>query len=540
LPYRTVMRSVAEPALRVPARAWDRLEIVTWSIVVLVTAMRLVAAWNVPLIGDEGYYWEWSRHLALGYGDHPPGVAYTIFAFSWLGQNPFAVRIGFIMCGVLATIWTAKSATRLAGGDRRAGAVAALALTVTPLASVAFGSASPDGPYLAAWAGSLYTAIRASNSQKRGDYVLLGVALGALLLTRVFAFAFAFGLVMYTLAPSRRRMWRDGLVWSFGIAAAMLAPFVSWNATHQWATFAFALVSRHEQEWKWFRPFVLHAVNAGAYSPGLWIGALACLVLYRNALIGWTAGPLIVLLTLLAAHERIEIHWMFGAYLSLCVALGVAYLKLPSRARVVWASAAVVPALILFPLIFVSAVAPGFVYEQFVRSGWTLRNTGAFEIFTVPSLAQDVRNMMEANKAMVVTDGYGLSSTLDFYGGVPPVVIGYNAQGQESKRWYDADAQPGKILFVDKEPLIPRIGHAEDKDGRPDFVRQLNLACAKVVIGPTLGYAFHDSSGHDVPVRPYFTTWCDPKPHALRILQWDARYATPAVSLQSPSPGATS
>jgi hypothetical protein len=184
----------------------------------------------------------------------------------------------------------------------------------------------------------------------------------------------------------------------------------------------------------------------------------------------------------------------------------------------VWASIALVPAAIIFPSIFIAAVAPGFVYEQFLRTGSTLRNTGAFEIFTVPSLAEDVRNVMQANDATVVTDGYGLSSTLDFYGGVPPVVIGYNAQGQESKRWFDRDMQPTLILFVDKEPLV----------SRPDYARQLALACTRVVPGPTLGYAFRDPWGHVVPPRDYFTTWCQgPRPRALRILLWDPRYSRP-------------
>jgi hypothetical protein len=522
------MSSVAEPAPRAASRTWDRFGVVAWSIVAIVTAMRAVAAFSVPLIGDEGYYWEWSRHLALGYSDHPPGVAYTIFAFSWLGTNPFAVRIGFMLCGVLATIFVAKTATRLSGGDLRAGSVAALAITLTPLSSVAFGSASPDGPYLAAWAATLYCAVRAFASHGRRDYVWLGIAIGAVLLTRLFGFAIVFGLVMYALMPSRRAIWREGLWLSLLIAGVMYVPFLIWNSTHGWQTFGFGLVGRHEEQWLWYRPFALHAVQAAAYSPGLWIGALLSIFYARNALLNWTAVPLIVLLTLLDIHERVEIHWMFGAYLSLCVALGIVFVRLPARARVIWGSVAAVPALILFPLIFIAAVEPGFVYEQFLRTGSTLRNTGGFEIFTVPSLATDVRNMMEANNATVVTDGYGLSSTLDFYGGVPPVVIGYNAQGQESKRWYDPDMQPARILFVDKEALVPRTGHAEDK-GRPDFALQLSRACGRVHAGPTLGYEFHDSSGHLVPARLYFTTWCEaPKPHALRILQWDPTFLPPA------------
>jgi hypothetical protein len=88
--------------------------------------------------------------------------------------------------------------------------------------------------------------------------------------------------------------------------------------------------------------------------------------------------------------------------------------------------------------------------------------------------------------------------------------------------------QPARILFVDKEALVPRTGHAEDK-GRPDFALQLSRACGRVHAGPTLGYEFHDSSGHLVPARLYFTTWCEaPRPHALRILQWDPTYLPPA------------
>lgn len=521
------MSSAVEAAPRPATRRWARVDVIAWSIVAAVTVMRAVAAFSVPLIGDEAYYWEWARHLALGYSDHPPGVAYTIFAFSWLGTNPFAVRIGFIICGIAATVFAAKTAQRLTGGDSRAGAVTALAITLTPLSSVAFGSASPDGPYLAAWAASLYCAVRAFESRLRRDYVWLGLALGAALLTRVFAFALLFGIVMYALAPARRRIWRDGLWLSFLIAGVLCVPFLVWNSTHGWATFVFALINRHEEHWRWYEPFVLHLMEMAAYSPGLWIGALLSIFYARNAFLNWTAVPMIVLMTLLSFHESVEIHWMFGAYLSLSVAIGIVFVRLAGRTRVIWATIAAVPALILFPLVFVAAVEPGFVYEQFVRTGSTLRNTGGFEIFTVPSLAVDVRNMMEANDAVVVTDGYGLSSTLDFYGGVPPVVIGYNAQGQESARWFDPDMQPKRILFVDKEALTPRPGHPEDK-GRPDFARQLERACTRVVAGPTLGYEFHDSLGNVVPAREYFTTWCEaPRPHALRILRWDPRYSPP-------------
>jgi len=41
----------------------------------IAVAVRLVAAALVPLAPDETYYWDWSRHLAGGYFDHPPMIA---------------------------------------------------------------------------------------------------------------------------------------------------------------------------------------------------------------------------------------------------------------------------------------------------------------------------------------------------------------------------------------------------------------------------------------------------------------------------------
>ncbi|MEA2785184.1 MAG: hypothetical protein QOF71_1288 [Candidatus Eremiobacteraeota bacterium] len=493
----------------------------TWVIVASVTLLRGFAAWKVPLTGDEAYYWEWAKHLALGYADHPPMVAYLIFPFDWVTANPFWIRIGFLLCGVVATLAAAATAKRITGNER-AGMVTALAMTLTPMLSVGFVLATPDGPLMAGWAVCLYLMVRASQTHARRDYVLLGIAIAFALLAKMFAFALVAGIIAWALGPARRRsLWREGLGLSFGVAAVLYAPFVLWNAEHHWISFIFALQQRHTAEPSTYRPFTYLLANAGAYSPGLWIAALFVLIRPRNALIAWTSIPLSALLIFLNFHERIELHWFFGPYVSLAVGMGVAFEDLSHRARVLWATAGGVPAAVLIPFLFAAAVFPGQLYTQFLRTGSTLSNTGPFEIFTYWPLAQDVRRMASANDAVVVTDGYGFSSQMDFEAGIPPVVIGYTWQGQESRHWYDAAMQPKRILFVDKEALVPRPGHPKDK-GRADFVRRLAMACGNVKPGPSLEYSYTDPTGHTVPARTYFLTWCDdPRPNAIRILRWE-------------------
>ena len=516
------------PARRVEAAAFEgrrpreapsgsRPVFAVWAIVAAVTVMRAIADFKLPLTGDEAYYWEWSRHLAFGYVDHPPAVAWTIRAFAWIGTIPGAVRIGFVLCGVVATLAGAAAATRLAGGDRRAGAVTAIAFALTPLFSMAFGSATPDGPYLAFWTLSIWLALRAFDERRPIDFIGLGLALGLTLLSRMFGFALLFGIAMYAFAPGRRQLWREGLGWSFAIAALLFAPFVWWNATHHWLTFDFTFVGRHVSQFKLLRPLSLYAVQAAAYSPGFFIGAfVVAFAPGSNALLKWTALPLIGLLTVLALFEPVEIHWIFGPYASLCIGLGSAYVRLARRARIVWANASVVPALLLLPLVFYAAVAPGAAYQLFRNTGSTLRNTGPFEIFTYWPLAQDVRHLADANDAVVMTDGYGLSAVVDFYAGVTPIVIGYDWQGRESRNWYSDAEHPKRAIFLDKEELDPQHPSALNR-GRPDFKARLMQACGAVRKGPVLEYSYAG-----VPPRKYYTTFCDDlAADGLRILRWE-------------------
>jgi len=67
-----------------------------WVVIVLVFVCRAVAAFSLPLTGDEAYYWEWSRRLAFGYADHPPAVAWTIWLFSGLGHGAGFVRLAVV------------------------------------------------------------------------------------------------------------------------------------------------------------------------------------------------------------------------------------------------------------------------------------------------------------------------------------------------------------------------------------------------------------------------------------------------------------
>src|SRR5213593_1655346 len=128
-----------QPARRASNGHW-------WMATIVLMMVRAgIAAW-LPLGDDEGYYWVWSRHLAPGYYDHPPLVAWLVALSSRLvGGSLFGLRLPFVLCGTLTAVHLRRLIAERTG-DPVLAARSSLLIQVVP---VFFGLgllAAPDGP----------------------------------------------------------------------------------------------------------------------------------------------------------------------------------------------------------------------------------------------------------------------------------------------------------------------------------------------------------------------------------------------------------
>src|SRR3979490_2661642 len=118
--------------------------------VLALVALRLGAAAWTPLTFDEAYYWMWSKHLAGGYYDHPPGVAYVIRSGTMiLGDTELGVRLVSILLA-LPMSWAVYRTAAILFGGQRVAATATLLLRVTLMAAVGTLIVTPDSPLLVA------------------------------------------------------------------------------------------------------------------------------------------------------------------------------------------------------------------------------------------------------------------------------------------------------------------------------------------------------------------------------------------------------
>jgi 4-amino-4-deoxy-L-arabinose transferase-like glycosyltransferase len=207
----------------------------------------ILAAFWIPLFPDEMYYWEWSRHLAAGYFDHPPAIAWLIRGGTLLlGSTAIGIRLPSIICGMIAALGVQVCAGEIGGveaKERAAGIFVAL-----PLLSGVFILATPDAPLLAAVSWALYAVLRATRpgpapAASLRWWLIAGALLGAGFLSKYTVVLVPAGVALAAALhkPLRQLYATSGPYLALLLAATVIVPLLAWNAGHDWISFRFQL-----------------------------------------------------------------------------------------------------------------------------------------------------------------------------------------------------------------------------------------------------------------------------------------------------------
>lgn len=210
-----------------------------WVVLALVAWWAAVAA-LVPVILDEAYYVAWSAHLARGYLDHPPMVAYLVAAARWVPSCPLAVRLGTLAAAAIsaAAMFSLASASGLA---RERDRVVMLVLRFGGLIGLGMGFlATPDAPLFAAWSVALAQGAWALRGDRR-RWLAAGLAVGVGLWSK-YTIVLIGPIFLWGMWRGDRRALATPWPYLGGLLAlAVWSPQLHWNATHDWQTIQFQL-----------------------------------------------------------------------------------------------------------------------------------------------------------------------------------------------------------------------------------------------------------------------------------------------------------
>lgn len=197
------------------------------------------------LAPDEAYYWVWSRHLSLSYLDHPPMIAYLIWASTKLmGSTEFAVRAPAALLSAGTSAVGAALTWRLTGSGR-ATWVTALILVISPILSLTGTLMTPDTPLVFFYALGLFIAIRLADDPAGAPlhrWLAWGGCCGLAMLSKYTGLFLALSVAVLFLQPAWwRALRRPGPYLAVLLALLLFSPVLIWNATHDWASFRYQL-----------------------------------------------------------------------------------------------------------------------------------------------------------------------------------------------------------------------------------------------------------------------------------------------------------
>jgi hypothetical protein len=432
--------------------------------VLALVLLRLVAAACTPLTFDEAYYWMWSKHLAGGYYDHPPGVAVVIRLGTMIaGDTELGVRLVSILLALPMSWAVYRSAEILFGGPRVA-ATATILLNVTLMAAVGTMIVTPDAPLLVASSFVLFYLAKVLETGRGAWWLAVGAAVGAALLSKYTALFFGPAILIWLVSVPKLRRWLISPWPYLGglVALAIFAPVILWNADHQWVSFIKQLGRARIED---FRPtFIAELIptQIAFATPLVWIlGAMGLYALLRrNAgalaarmLINATFWTIVVYFIWHSLHARVEANWFAPVYPMFAIAAAVAanitrWGVRPQRVVdfcLRWASPV---GIVMFALLIVQAntgALSGYRRDATVRSvgvGWR-------------ELASEIEAVrLRVGAGCVLAPDYGTTGWLAFYLPKGTCVV----QPTQRIRWVnmpepDPSLLAGKLLYVDEVRL---------------------------------------------------------------------------------------
>jgi dolichol-phosphate mannosyltransferase len=441
--------------------------------------LRLIYSGQVEMLPEETYYWNYARHLDIGYLDHPPMVAWLI----WLGTNvfgttEFGVRFGALCAGIVASFFVYRLTRNLF--DEASALVALVLMQLLPFFFFAGILMTPDAPMTAAWAALLYfleRALLAGRATERSAsesppgasaWWGVGLALGLGLLSKYTIGMLVPAMLIFIAWDAQSRTWlRNWRPYVAGLLAlALFFPVIYWNATHEWASFAFQ-TSRRLAERPQFAVhklilsalILLTPVGAASLAASLWSkGHAPAQALRRRRFLQLSILTPLAVFFLFSLRHEVKFDWTGALWIAAVPPLASAVASSSSQGVRAWSRRAWTPTLVTLMLIYGAAFhyfvlgLPGVGYSkhmELVPVGW--RSLGE----QVARIEQDIRKQTGSDPIIMTMDRYEAAGELVFYSPDPARAVSrissdvlFGGLGLMYKRWFPETSLQGRDLLL--------------------------------------------------------------------------------------------
>ena len=419
----------------------------------VILLVHLLTGANYGFFRDELYYIDAGQHLAFGYVEFPPLIAWlAALIHSIFGNILLAYHILPAIAGALLILLTGLIARELGGGGL-AQCLAALASAVAGVFLAADSVFSMDSFDELWWALAVLLLILIIKRGQPRLWLLFGLIIGLGLFTKLTILGLVGALIVgLLLTPERKCLWNRWILLGGIIAFAFLLPYILWNVVNGWPTLEFwsTYSSGHTNPTDAPGFFYQQIVGMNPLTLPLWIIGLLTYFFDRRLrayrVLGWAFVILYVLFTL--GHAKV--YFLAPAYPMLFAAGALTCERFLHERRWHWPQAAYMALLVLVGIVLAPIAMPilppasygqimsfagenaGIKVEQRATSTLPQQLADRFGWDSMTATVAQVFHQLPANEqaqACILTENYGEAGAIDLYGPayhLPHAISGHN------------------------------------------------------------------------------------------------------------------
>jgi hypothetical protein len=456
-----------------------------WLLLAAVTVFRLILADRFGLGVDESHYLLYARHLAWGYFDHPPMVAFLAALTTLFGDSVFWVRLGPIICSTISFILLRYLALALYQDERVAFWSTAL-IQLMPYQHLLMVGLLPDATLNLFWCGTLLAVWRAMKTGGWSMWILAGLLFGGALLSKYHGVLLAGCLLGFFITSGNHRFWLGKIqpYLAAMVGLAVFLPNILWNSRHDWISYSYQLGHGSGDGISPTKFLLAIGGQFGVWSPiifGLLIAAV--IVLLKNpkmsdadGFVVWTSIPIFIFFCLAGITSKILPHWTSVGWWTGAIATSVVVsrkISIQNTSAKRWrrwtAAAAVTGAAmsaLLYIVLFWPVVAPVYTWARDISLRLN-RNFSAVEPLKPYETGFDISNdlfgweqiadrmefiraqMPRPEQTFIFCHRFHTASQLSVYLSPQTRATSLHHKFDQYRLWFSADAHAGwDALFI--------------------------------------------------------------------------------------------
>lgn len=440
---------------------------------------------NYGYFRDELYFLACAEHLAFGYPDHSPMIAFEAkLARLLLGDSLFAIRFFPAVAGALKVFLTAVLVKEF-GGKRFATFLACLCVLCAPIYLAIDNLLSMNSLEPVFWMLCVYFAVRATRETMKDEPVTLneenihpsknwlwfGLFAGLGLMNKHSMIFFGFAIVAGLLLTNKRKVFLDKYFWLAGLIAGLIfLPNIIWQIQNDFATLELLQNVQKTGKNVDMSPlqfFVSQITGMNPIAFPVWLGGIWFLIFDNKGRRFRFLGIAYLVLLALMIYLKAKDYYLAPVYPMLFAAGGVWFEQIAEKVRALRFIKYALPILIFIPAIFISPVVlPVLPIETLINYQKTIgfeppksevsHDAPVQQIFgdqfgwreMVEKTAGVYNNLSpeEREKAGILAGNYGEAGAIDFFGqqyNLPKSISGHQSYFLWGPRDYT-----GEVLII--------------------------------------------------------------------------------------------